>query len=314
MSTRLLREELHRASPGRPSAYTIGNFDGVHRGHQFLIQLLKQRAAARGLTSGVITLYPHPLTVVRPGTEIVYLTGLDERIELLQALGVDSVAPVTFTSEVSQIGAEEFMRELVDEVQLQFLLIGPDFALGRGREGSPERLIEIGNHLGVEVELSPLESEDGHKIGSRDIRDALAAGDIDRVNYLLGRRYSLRGPVVHGAELGRTLGFPTANVAVAADRALPGYGIYAACAYLNEGVYPAAVNIGIRPTVNTGAPTVEAYLIGFTGDAYGRELRLDFARRLRGEEKFDSLEALKSQIARDVDEAGRLDCVPKAGP
>ncbi|HZQ38262.1 MAG TPA: hypothetical protein VFD32_20200, partial [Dehalococcoidia bacterium] len=156
MATRLLRDELRRAAPGRPSAFTIGTFDGVHRGHQFLIRLLEQRAAARGLATGVITLHPHPLTVVRPGTEVTYLTSLEERIELLAALGVDTVAPVTFSSEVSQTSAEEFVQLMVEELDLRFLLVGPDSALGRGREGSGERLLAIGAEKGVEVEFAPV--------------------------------------------------------------------------------------------------------------------------------------------------------------
>ncbi len=309
MTTRLLREELHRASPGRPSAFTIGTFDGVHRGHQFLIRLLQDRAGARNLASGVITLHPHPLTVVRPGTQVTYITGLDERMELLLELGVAAVVPVTFSSEVSQVSAEEFVEAMVEELQLRFLLVGPDFALGRGREGSIERLREIGAKLGVEVEMAPAESEDGHKIGSSDIRLALAAGDIEKVNYLLGRRFSLSGPVVHGRELGRTLGFPTANLALAADRALPGFGIYAACAGVNEGMYGAAVNIGTRPTIDDGAPTVEAFLLDFSADVYGRELRLEFVHRIRPELKFEGLEALKSAIADDVEKTRALvDC------
>jgi riboflavin kinase/FMN adenylyltransferase len=301
MPTRLLREELRRASPGRPSAFTYGTFDGVHRGHQFLINLLKQRAAARGLAVGVVTLHPHPLTVVSPGAEITYLTDLDERIELLSALGVDTVIPVTFTSEVSQLSAASFVQQLVEELDLRYLLAGPDSALGRGREGAGDRLKEIGTELGVEVEFAPTESEDGHKLGARDIRSALAEGDIERVGHLLGRRYALAGPVVQGAQLGRKLGFPTANIAVAADRALPGFGVYTACAYVDEGAYRAAVNVGIRPTVNTGAPTIEAHLLDFEGDIYGHELRLEFVRRLRGEMKFAGLDELIAQIRRDVE-------------
>lgn len=315
MAPRLLREELRRAAPGRPSAVTVGTFDGVHRGHQFLIGLLEQEAVARGLATCVVTLHPNPLTVVRPGTQVTYLTGLDERIELLQSLGVDAVAPVTFTSEVSQLGAEEFVQLLAEELQLRFLLIGPDFALGRGREGSPERLAEIGERLGVEVESAPAESDDGHKIGSSDVRAAIAQGDIDRVNDLLGRRYAVRGPVVRGAERGRTFGFPTANVAVAADRALPPFGVYAACAYVNEGVHESAVNIGRRPTFDNGAPTVEAFLLDFADDIYGSELRLEFVRRLRGEEKFAGIDELKAQIARDVAAVRALGgCTPPAPP
>jgi len=306
MATRLLREELRRAAPGRPSAFTLGTFDGVHRGHRFLIDLLQRRAAERDLATGVITLHPHPITVVRPGTRVTYLTSLDERIDLLAALGVDRVAPVTFTSEVSQISADEFMALLVEELNLRFMLVGPDFALGRGREGSGERLVAIAAAHGVEVEVAPAEEAQGHKIGSRDIRTALAEGDVEHVRELLGRPYSLRGPVVRGAEVGRQLGFPTANIAVAADRALPGFGIYAGCGHVGGESYAAAINVGVRPTVNTGAPAVEAYLLDFAGNLYGRELRLAFVKRLRGEAKFDSLEELTAQIGRDVEETRRL--------
>lgn len=313
MATRLLRIELGRAAPGRPSAFTIGTFDGVHRGHRFLIDLLKQRAAERGLAAGVITLHPAPISVVRPDVRVTYIQSLDERLELLEQLGLDTVIPVTFTSELSQVDAEDFLRTLVELVQLRYFLVGPDGSIGRNRGGSGEQLREIGTRLGVEVEFAPAVTDDGHKIGSTDIRNALAAGDIARVNELLGRRYSLRGPVVHGAHLGRTIGFPTANVAIAPDRALPAFGVYAACAHVPEGpqtgTYPAAVNIGIRPTFNTGAPTVEAYLLDFEGDLYGHDLELFFVDRLRGEQKFSSIDELKEQIARDAEAARqRLDC------
>src|SRR5206468_8906436 len=141
--------------------------------------------------------------------------------------------PVTFTSDVSQVGADEFVRLMVEELQLRFLLVGPDSGFGRGREGSGEHLVDIAAREGVEVEFAPTESEEGHKIGASDIRAALGSGDVERVNALLGRRYALHGPIVHGDHRGRTIGFPTANVAVAADRALPGFGVYAACAYLS---------------------------------------------------------------------------------
>lgn len=304
MATRLLRDELRRAAPGRPSAFTIGTFDGVHRGHRFLIDLLKRQAAERGLAVGVITLHPAPISVVKPDVHVSYITSLDERLELLAQLGLDAVVPVTFTSEVSQLDAEEFLREMVADLQLRHLLIGPDSAIGRNRGGSGDHLREIGAPLGVSVEFAPTESEDGHKIGSSDIRAALAAGEIAKVNHLLGRPYSLCGPVVDGAHLGRTIGYPTANIALAPDRALPAFGVYAACARLEDapyrGVYAAAVNVGVRPTFNGGAPAVEAYLLDFDANIYGRELHLDFVDRLRGEEKFDGIEPLKAQIARDA--------------
>ena len=307
MATRLLRDELRRATPGRPSAFTIGTFDGVHRGHRYLIDLLQSRARERGLAAGVITLHPAPISVVRPETPVTYIQSLDERLDQLEGLGLDAVIPVTFTSELSQVDAEDFLREMVADLELRYFLVGPDGSIGRNRGGSGEQLIEIGARLGVEVEVAPAVTDEGHKLGSSDIRAALSDGDIGRVNDLLGRRYSLRGPVVHGAHLGRTIGFPTANVALAPDRALPAFGVYAACARIEQGEdagqYAAAVNIGIRPTFNTGAPTVEAYLLDYDGDLYGRELQLSFAARLRGEQKFDGLDALKAQIGRDAADA-----------
>jgi riboflavin kinase / FMN adenylyltransferase len=307
MATRLLRDELRRATPGRPTALTIGTFDGVHRGHRYLIDLLKTRANERGLAAGVITLHPAPLSVVRPDVHVTYIQSLDERLDQLEGLGLDAVIPVTFTSELSQVDAEDFLRALVADLGLRYFLVGPDGSVGRNRAGSGEQLREIGDRLGVEFEVAPAVTDDGHKLGSSDIREALVGGDIGRVNDLLGRRYSLRGPVVHGAHLGRTIGFPTANVALAPDRALPAFGVYAACARIEDGpdagLYAAAINIGIRPTFNTGSPTVEAYLLDYDGDLYGRELQLTFAARLRGEQKFDGLDALKAQIARDAADA-----------
>lgn len=300
MATRLLHQELRRASPEGASAFTIGTFDGVHRGHQFLIRLLRLRAAAFGLASGVVVLHPHPLTVVRPGTRVTYLSGLDERIELLSELGVDAVAPVTFTSEVSQISAEDFVREMVHALQLRFLLLGPDSALGRDREGAGAHLAEIGARLGVDVEFAPAESEDGHKIGSSDIRAALDQGDIERVSYLLGRGYCLSGPVIHGAERGRSIGVPTANIAVAPDRAIPAFGVYAGHASIGETSYRAAINVGRRPTFDNGAPSVEAHLLDFDEDIYGQDLGIEFVHRLRGEVKFESVQALLIQIKEDI--------------
>ncbi|HXK32525.1 MAG TPA: riboflavin biosynthesis protein RibF [Dehalococcoidia bacterium] len=298
----LAREELTRYAPGRRSAITIGVFDGVHRGHRFLVDELLGRAHARGLAAGVVTLHPSPVQVLRPDVRIAYLTSLEERIELLRATGLDFVAPLTFTSEVAELSAFDFIQLLHETLNTHYLLMGPDNAFGRGREGTPGRVAQIAEELGFEMEVlaSRLEADEG-RVSATAIRRALADGQMELVARLLGRPYSLRGPVVRGAERGRTIGFPTANIAVTPDRALPAYGVYVTRAHVGGAVYPGATNIGIKPTFENERVAVETHLLDFEGDLYGRELRIEILHRLRGEEKFGSIDELKTAIAADVE-------------
>jgi len=305
MPSRLAREELRRASTGRPLAVALGKFDGVHRGHQALVHYLRELASQRGMASGVVIFHPNPLTVLRPGVRATYLTSLDERIELLYGLGLDTVAPVTFTSELAQSSADEFARALHDDMKMAVLVGGPDLALGRGREGTASRMAELGLTYGFGVDIVRFESLDGEKIGSGAIRAALARGDVEEAGRLLGRPFSLRGPVIEGAKRGRTLGFPTANIGLGADRELPALGVYATWAHLGEEIYPSVTNIGRRPTFDDGPPSVEAFLLGFEADMYGQELKIDLVTMLRAETKFDGLEELRAQIGRDVEAARR---------
>jgi len=297
----LSREELARHAAGRPTAITIGVFDGVHRGHRFLIEALKARAAERGLASGVVTLHPSPIQVLRPGVRIAYLTSLEERVELLRATSVDTVAPLTFTSEVAELSASDFLRMLRETLDMRFLLMGPDNAFGRGREGTPQRCREIGDELGFDVEVlnGPLEGNGG-RLSATAIRNALGKGDMEHVGDLLGRPYTLRGPVIRGHDRGRGIGFPTANIAVAPDRALPAYGVYVTRAYVGDRAYASATNVGVNPTFEDEQPSVETYILDFEGALYGRELRIEVLHRLRGEIKFDSIDALTAAIAADV--------------
>ncbi len=297
----LSREELSLRAPGRPTAITIGVFDGVHLGHQHLIAELKGRAAARGLASGIVTLHPAPIQVLRPQVRIAYLTSLEERVELLRATGVDAVAPLTFTSEVAELSAFDFVEMLHSALDMRFLLMGPDNAFGRGREGTPARVREIAGELGFEVEVleQPLEGAAG-RVSATMVRQALVDGDMALAERLLGRPFSLRGPVVRGHARGRGIGYPTANMAMTPDRALPAFGVYVTRAQIAGRAYAAATNIGINPTFDDMRPTVETYILDFEGDLYGRELRVEVLHRLRGEMKFDGLDALKSAIAADV--------------
>lgn len=303
MSVLVAREELARAAPGGETAITIGKFDGVHRGHRHLIARLREAAAERGLKSGVVTLHPNPLTVLRPGVTVAYLTSLDERVELLRATGVDFVVPLTFSSELAELSARDFVALLSSELQVRFLLVGPGFALGRGRQGDYQRLRELGGEFGFAVErIEPL-VEGELVVGSSAVRKALALGDMEEVTQLLGRPFSLRGPVVRGAERGRRIGFPTANIAVAPDLALPPYGVYVTRARLGGEDYKSVTNIGQRPTFEDGERTVEVHLLDFDGDVYGKELRVELLKRLRGEVKFTGTEELVSQIRKDIEEA-----------
>ena len=304
MVTALAREELRRAAIGRPTALTIGVFDGVHRGHQALLRRVIDAARTDTLASAAVTFHPHPRQVVHPNVQISYLTSLEDRLDHLLATGLDTVAAVTFTSELAQVEAEDFVQTLIEELQLAKLVIGPDFALGRQRAGDPQALARMCDEAGIALEIIDLIQDDDAKVSSSEIRTALADGVIDRVNGLLGRRFSLHGPVVLGAERGRTIGFPTANIAVGADLALPAYGVYATICHVEDREYQSVTNVGVRPTIEDDpAVSVESHLFDFEGDIYGRDARIDFVRFLRGERKFDGLDALKAQIARDCDDA-----------
>lgn len=303
MSVNLARRELSRIAPGRPSAVTIGVFDGVHRGHQHLVAHLIESARASGLATVAVTFNPHPRAVLRPGTAITYLTSLEERVELLQGLGLDAVAVLSFTSELSQLSAEDFLRLLADDLKMRLLVVGPDFALGRGRAGTPDVARTIGERAGFRVEVAPLLAEGGAKVGSSAVREALSVGDVDLVARLLGRPFSLRGPVVTGDKRGRELGFPTANIGVGLDHALPAYGIYVSRAYVRETAYLACTSIGVRPTFEPDArATVETFILDFEEEIYGEEIRIDLLHRLRGELKFDSAEELVERMHEDISE------------
>lgn len=300
MVTALARTELRRAAVGRPTACTIGVFDGVHRGHQALLRRVVESARSGGYAAAAVTFHPHPRQVLHPEAPLSYLTSLEDRLDYLLATGLDTVAAVTFTSELAQVEAEDFVQTLIDELQLARLVIGPDFALGRHRAGDPATLQAMCDDRGIEMEMIDLIQDDDHKVSSSEIRAALDRGDVERVNVLLGRRYSVHGPVVLGAERGRTIGFPTANVAVGADLALPAFGVYATVAHVEGREYKSVTNIGVRPTIEDGtAVSVECHLFDFEGDLYGRDMRVDLVHRLRGERKFDGLDALKAQIAAD---------------
>jgi riboflavin kinase/FMN adenylyltransferase len=298
----------------RPVFLTIGSFDGIHRGHQALISNMVTAARAAGSLAGLLTFEPHPVTVLRPDVRVARLTCGEKRAAILAALGLDFLLILPFSREIAATPAAAFMRDLTSRLPLRSLWIGPDFALGRGREGDAARLTILGRELSYRVYISPPCNHRGDPIRSSRVRALLAdEGAVKEAAQLLGRPYQLWGRVQPGAHRGRSLGFPTANIEVAADRLVPAFGVYACWAWLgeptpggagNRGV-PAVVNVGVRPTFDNGAPSVEAHLLDFEGDLYGTMLGLSFVRRLRGERKFSGVAALAAQIRTDVLSARR---------
>ena len=296
-------EEFLQASPKRETAITIGVFDGVHLGHRGLIQRTMNEASARGLLSVIVTFRNHPRTVLTPGFEPQYLTSLEQRLELIKSLGVDLVIPVTFVQAVAQLRAREFVSLLRDHLKMKVVVAGPDFAMGKGREGDMTTLSSLEEEMGFEVVCVDHLQLAGEAISSTTIREALASGDVAKAGCLLGRPFNLDGRVVVGEKRGHLLGFPTANMEIDQDRALPADGVYATIAYVGNTAHPAVTNIGVRPTFGELKHTKEVHIMDFQGDLYGQALGIDLIDRLRGEVRFSGPEELKAQITKDVNQA-----------
>jgi len=292
--------DLQDLRPERPAALTIGVFDGVHRGHQALISQTVQRARAIGGRSIVLTFYPHPRLVLRPDVPVYELTSLSERAELIAALGVDVVATLAFTKELSLLPAEAFIDMLLQHVALRELCVGPDFALGQGRSGTVAVLRELGAQRGFVVNAIPPVRLGGERVSSTRVRTLVAAGNVEQAAQLLGRPMVIEGTIITGVQRGRTLGFATANLAPAAPYLLPSNGIYAVYAELDGERLPAVANIGVRPTFGHNALLVEVHILDFDRVIYGKRLRVHLIKRLRDELRFASVDALVAQMQRDV--------------
>ncbi len=286
---------------------TVGVFDGVHRGHQEIIRQLTEGAHASGQPAVVLTFHPHPANVLGRG-EIGLLTLPDERAELLTSLNVDTVITEQFTKELSAVTAFEFMTRLTRRLGLKHLMIGYDFALGKGREGNAVRLTEIGQELGYSVEVVSALSDESGVISSTEIRKLVSVGNVTEAAQLMGHSYSLRGPVIRGDGRGKQIGVPTANMDYPREKMVPAKGIYSGWAYVGNEKHRAAISIGVNPTFTPDKQTlsVEAYLLDFDQEIYGQELNLEFVARLRDELKFDSVDALLEQIWMDVEQARRI--------
>jgi riboflavin kinase/FMN adenylyltransferase len=295
----------------RPSpAVTVGNFDGVHRGHQALVAAARARARASSGTAVALTFDPHPARVVDPRNAPPALMTLDQRAEVLGGLGVDALVVVPFDADRAAQPADEFAREvLADTLGARAVVVGATFRFGRGRAGDAALLSRLGGTLGFEVVPIPPVEHGGSPISSTRIREELQAGRVEEAGALLGRPFFVDGRVVRGDGRGRTLGIPTANLDVV-NEVLPARGVYAGwCRTLDAGAsprWPAVVNLGHRPTFAGSQTTVEAHLLEGEPDLYGRLLRLEFAARLREERRFPGPEALIEQIRQDIARARPL--------
>ncbi|MGQ9766743.1 MAG: bifunctional riboflavin kinase/FAD synthetase [Anaerolineae bacterium] len=291
----------------QPVFLTIGNFDGVHRGHQMLVRSLAEAAHAAGALAGLLTFEPHPLAVLRPEAVTLRLTSNEERAAALAALGLDFVLVLPFTRETAATPAAQFMATLTTHLPLRALWVGPDFALGCGREGNAQRLAELGQALGYTVHIVPLYHWQGEPVRSSRVRSLLAEkGAVGQAADLLGRPYQVWGKVAEGAKRGRRLGFPTANLVLPPNRLVPAHGVYACWAWREDAGYRAVVNIGVRPTFDNGYRSVEAYLLDFAEELYGETLGLSFISRLRAEMRFPDVSALIAQIRNDAEATRQL--------
>lgn len=288
----------------QPSVVTVGMFDGVHRGHQELMQRLVAAARASGYLAVVLTFYPHPDVVIHGITGRYYLTTPERRAYLLGELGIDVVVTHPFDEQVRQLRAADFVNLMQTHLQLAALWASPEFALGYKREGNIDFLRQQGQQKGFDVQTIELLTNSGQVINSGSIRDALENGELARANDLLGRSYAVGGEIVHGQQRGRQLGFPTANIAVWEAQLLPPRGVYACRAHLGDESFMAVTNVGQRPTFNGDSVTVEAHLLDFDRDIYGEHMMVEFVQHMRGEMKFASVDALVAQVNRDI-EAGR---------
>lgn len=285
-----------------PSVCTIGSFDGVHQGHRFVVSQVMEQAKKRGLTSLVVTFSNHPLKVLRPDFRPQLLTLEDEKVELLKETGVDSIALLEFTKELSQLSAREFMQKILKEqLNAKVLIIGYDNHFGHDHKTFDD-YVEYGKELGIEV-IKNTELPSDFKASSTAVRHALNQGDILAANKILGYPYYIKGKVVNGFHIGRKIGFPTANIEVPSDKLIPMDGVYCVKALDHIGM----MNIGYRPTLDNGPQrSLEVHLLDFDGNLYGDEIKIEFLKFLRGEKKFDSIEQLQQQLKLDEKKCRKL--------
>ncbi|WP_460984917.1 bifunctional riboflavin kinase/FAD synthetase [Spirosoma fluminis] len=305
----MIHRGLDDLQPLVNAVVTSGTFDGVHRGHQTILSRLTEVAKLSGGESVLITYWPHPRTVVSNDSQnLRLLTTLDEKIELLAQAGVDHLIVIPFTRSFSQLTSEEYIRQiLIDKIGTKKLVIGYDHRFGRDREGGFDYIQAHQSEYGFEVEEIPRQDVEAVGVSSSRIRAALSEGNVHTANLFLGREYSLTGTVIKGQQLGRTIGFPTANLQVDdLIKLIPANGVYAVDVLYGGQTLGGMLNIGYRPTVGGTNQTIETYIFDFDKDIYGEHMTLKFRAFLRPEQKFDGLPALVAQLKRDEESARKI--------
>ena len=295
--------DLEGVQPAQDMILTIGAYDGLHRGHQALLSQLIRRSRCAGYSSGLITFHPHPRAVLQPGHSVQYLTTPGEKAALLERMNLDILVIMNFDEELASTAPRDFVAALRDSLRMRELWVGSDFALGRNREGNIDSLRALGIELGFELNVIEAIQIGGVPVRSSNIRNLLRAGEIRKANRLLGRHYSLSGEVARGAQRGRCLGFPTANLVVREERVIPGDGVYATCALVGTDRYHSVTNVGVRPTFADPERTIEVHILDFSEGLYGQDLVVEYVRRLRPERSFDSVDGLVAQMRQDAKQA-----------
>ena len=293
----------------KKAVVTVGSFDGLHRGHFKILETVKKVSAETDAASFVVTFDPHPRSVLAQNSEVGILTSLEEKKWIVEEAGIENLMVIHFTREFSQQTSEEFIRKfVVEKLNASHMVIGHDHKFGRDRLGDENKLREIGEQFGFGVTAVSAECLDGETISSTKVRNFLIAGELDKANLFLGRLYSICGIVVKGAQRGRTLGFPTANVQVDdPKKSIPKNGVYVVRCTLGSQNYYGVMNIGYRPTFENKQEIVaEANILEFNRDIYGEKIKVEFVKRLRDEKKFDSKDALIHQIETDKKEAEKI--------
>jgi riboflavin kinase / FMN adenylyltransferase len=297
--------EISAIKPRMDMILTIGVFDGVHLGHRYLLNTLKDEAKSRGMLSGVITFRTHPETVTS-GSYIAWLDDLDAKLEKIKELGIDIVVAVEFNEELKKLTPQEFVKLLQKHLRMKGLIIGPDFALGRNRAGDISQLSELGKELGFTVEAVKPFYLEGEEVKSSLVRQTIAAGDMRKVTRLLGRPFDIVGKVVKGEQRGRKLGFPTINIKVSPEMAAPPNGVYATRTRTGGKTYNSVTDVGTNPTFEGKKRLAETHILDFNGNLTGVKVSVDFIEKMRDEKKFSGAEELVEQIKKDVARAREI--------
>jgi riboflavin kinase / FMN adenylyltransferase len=295
------------ALPRHPYPVTaIGNFDGVHLGHRAILKAAIDRARAAGGTAFALTFDPLPAKLLVPARAPRLILTPDDKLELLRLSGIDGVIVIKFTLDLSMLSPHDFVRDYMSaKIGVREVVVGQNFRFGHNRAGTPAVMVELGRQLGFDTDVVGPVKVGGVEVSSTKVRGAIAAADLRGAARLLGRYHFLHGPVVRGRERGRTIGFPTANLASETE-CIPPDGVYATRVILDDGAYPSITNIGMRPTFAESAHSIEAHIFDFTRDIYGSRIKLELIERIRPEKKFADADALKAQIAVDLGKAREI--------